>query len=97
MFYYQRFIYVKASGSAFRIIFCGSLYFYLDFGYNVNRMPYEMEVSMSMGFGMDGRALAVQKADYAVRVYEKVGFKTVDENDEEYIWKSYIATRESKG
>ena len=30
-------------------------------------------------------SLAVQKANYAVRMYEKVGFKTVDENDEEYI------------
>lgn len=56
-----------------------------------------MEVFISMGFGMGGRSLAVQKADYAVRVYGKVGFKTMDENDEEYIWKSYIATRESKG
>ena len=30
-------------------------------------------------------SLAVQKANYAVKMYEKVGFKTVDENDEEYI------------
>ena len=30
-------------------------------------------------------SLAVQKKNYAVRMYEKVGFKTVDENDEEYI------------
>ncbi len=30
-------------------------------------------------------SLAVQKANYAVRMYEKVGFKTVDENEEEYI------------
>ena len=30
-------------------------------------------------------SLAVQKANYAVRMYEKVGFRTVDENDEEYI------------
>ncbi len=29
--------------------------------------------------------LAVQKANYAVRMYENVGFKTVDANDEEYI------------
>lgn len=33
-----------------------------------------------------GRAsLAVQKANYAVRMYKKVGFEIVDENDEEYI------------
>ena len=30
-------------------------------------------------------SLAVQKANYAVRMYEKVGFRTVDKNDEEYI------------
>ena len=30
-------------------------------------------------------SLAVQKANYAVRMYEKVGFRTVDENDEEFI------------
>ena len=30
-------------------------------------------------------SLAVQKANYAVRMYKKVGFKTVDENSEEYI------------
>ena len=29
--------------------------------------------------------IVVQKANYAVRMYENVGFKTVDENDEEYI------------
>lgn len=30
-------------------------------------------------------SLAVQKANYAVRMYQKVGFEIVDENDEEYI------------
>lgn len=30
-------------------------------------------------------SLAVQKANYAVRMYRKAGFKTVDENSEEYI------------
>lgn len=30
-------------------------------------------------------SLAVQKANYAVRMYLSVGFETVDENDEEYI------------
>ncbi len=35
--------------------------------------------------GYKRTSLAVQKANYAVRMYEKVGFKTVDENDEEYI------------
>ena len=35
--------------------------------------------------GYTRASLAVQKANYAVKMYEKVGFKTVDENDEEYI------------
>lgn len=30
-------------------------------------------------------SLAVQKANYAVKMYKKVGFEIVDENDEEYI------------
>ena len=30
-------------------------------------------------------SLAVQKANYAVRLYEKLGFRGVDENSEEYI------------
>lgn len=35
--------------------------------------------------GFKKASLAVQKANYAVRMYEKVGFKTVDENEEEFI------------
>lgn len=30
-------------------------------------------------------SLAVQKANYAVRMYRKVGFQAIDENEEEYI------------
>ena len=35
--------------------------------------------------GFQKASLAVQKANYAVRMYEKVGFHIVDENEEEYI------------
>ncbi len=35
--------------------------------------------------GYQKASLAVQKANYAVRMYEAVGFQTVDENEEEYI------------
>ena len=35
--------------------------------------------------GYKQASLAVQKANYAVRMYRKAGFKTVDENAEEYI------------
>lgn len=30
-------------------------------------------------------SLAVQKANYALRMYKKVGFEIIDENDEEYV------------
>ena len=35
--------------------------------------------------GWKRASLAVQKANYAVRMYENVGFRTVDENTEEFI------------
>lgn len=35
--------------------------------------------------GYKQASLAVQKANYAVRMYQNVGFETVDENEEEYI------------
>ena len=35
--------------------------------------------------GYEKASLAVQKANYAVRMYEKIGFRTVGENTEEYI------------
>lgn len=35
--------------------------------------------------GYQKASLAVQKANYAVSMYRKVGFETVDENEEEFI------------
>ena len=35
--------------------------------------------------GYEQASLSVQKANYAVNMYRKVGFETVDENEEEYI------------
>ena len=35
--------------------------------------------------GYKQASLAVQKANYAVRMYQKTGFEIVDENGEEYI------------
>ena len=35
--------------------------------------------------GYERASLSVQKANYAVRMYRKAGFITIDENDEEYI------------
>ena len=35
--------------------------------------------------GFKRASLAVQKANYAVKLYKRVGFRTVDENEQEYI------------
>jgi ribosomal protein S18 acetylase RimI-like enzyme len=35
--------------------------------------------------GYERASLAVQKSNYAVKMYKNVGFKTIDENAEEYI------------
>jgi ribosomal protein S18 acetylase RimI-like enzyme len=35
--------------------------------------------------GYEKTSLAVQKANYAVKMYKNVGFEIIDENDEEYI------------
>ena len=35
--------------------------------------------------GYERVSLAVQKANYAVRMYERAGFRTISENEEEYI------------
>ena len=42
-------------------------------------------LNLLRGQGYKKASLAVQKANYAVRMYESVGFQTVGENDEEYI------------
>lgn len=48
------------------------------------RLMKEM-LSLLKEKGYKQASLAVQKANYAVRMYKKAGFKTVDENDEEFI------------
>lgn len=35
--------------------------------------------------GYQQASLAVQKANYAVKMYERIGFRTVNENEQEYI------------
>ena len=52
-------------------------------GIGTTMMIRMLELLKSQGW--QKASLAVQKANYAVRMYEAVGFKTVDENDEEYI------------
>ena len=40
--------------------------------------------------GYQQASLAVQKENYAVKLYKKVGFEIVDENEEEYIMVYYL-------
>lgn len=40
--------------------------------------------------GYKKASLAVQKKNYAVKMYKKLGFKIIDENDEEYIMENYL-------
>lgn len=47
--------------------------------------------------GYKQASLAVQKANYAVRMYKKVGFETVDENETEYIMKCELIKSTNEG
>lgn len=47
-------------------------------------MMYKM-LDILKDAGYEHCSLAVQKANYAVKMYRKVGFEVVSENDEEYI------------
>ena len=52
-------------------------------GYGTKLMLSMLDLLRSKGYKR--ASLAVQKANYAVRMYEKVGFVTVDQNEEEFI------------
>ena len=52
-------------------------------GIGTELMKKMLEVLKNAGFSR--ASLAVQKANYAVKMYRKVGFKIADENEEEYI------------
>ena len=52
-------------------------------GIGTRLMDKMLERLMQQGFSQ--ASLAVQKANYAVKLYEKAGFKTVAENNEEYV------------
>ena len=52
-------------------------------GYGTELMRQMLELLRKQGCGK--ASLAVQKANYAVRMYKKLGFRTTDENAEEYI------------
>lgn len=56
---------------------------YRGFGIGTNLMKEILHILKDRGYKQ--ASLAVQKANYAVRMYQKIGFEIVDENEEEYI------------
>jgi len=56
---------------------------YRNFGIGTKLMTTMLSELRSRGYKKT--SLAVQKANYAVMMYKKVGFSVVDENEEEYI------------
>ena len=56
---------------------------YRNFGIGTALMKQMLELLRQSGYKQ--ASLAVQKANYAVKMYRNVGFEIVDENDEEYI------------
>lgn len=56
---------------------------YRGLGIGTELMRKMLDVLRESGYGK--ASLAVQKANYAVKMYKKVGFEVVGENDEEYI------------
>ena len=56
---------------------------YRGFGIGTELMKEMLRILKDRGY--EQASLAVQKANYAVRMYQKTGFEIVDENEEEYI------------
>lgn len=56
---------------------------YRNFGIGTQLMITMLDELKKRGY--ERTSLAVQKANYAVRMYKKVGFNIIDENGEEYI------------
>ena len=56
---------------------------YRGFGIGTNLMKKMLRILKDRGYKQ--ASLAVQKTNYAVRMYQKTGFEIVGENEEEYI------------
>ena len=54
-------------------------------GKGIGTMMMRQMLQLLKSQGYKKASLAVQKENYAVKMYEKAGFKTVKENDEEFI------------
>lgn len=57
-------------------------------GIGTEMMKRMLEVLRSRGY--EQASLAVQKANYAVKMYRRVGFEIVDENEQEYIMVNHL-------
>lgn len=56
---------------------------YRGLGIGTEMMKKMLSILKDCGYKQT--SLAVQKANYAVKMYQKVGFEIIDENEEEYI------------
>lgn len=54
-------------------------------GYGIGTMLMQRMLEALKYDGYKQASLSVQKSNYAVKLYQKVGFEIFDENDEEYI------------
>lgn len=54
-------------------------------GFGIGTAMMKQMLTELKGRGYKKTSLAVQKANYAVKMYKNVGFEIVDENEEEYI------------
>jgi ribosomal protein S18 acetylase RimI-like enzyme len=59
-------------------------------GCGIGTALMEQMLSSLKKMGYKKTSLAVQKANYALKMYLKVGFKIVDENEEEFIMINYL-------
>lgn len=59
-------------------------------GYGIGTALMKRMLSELKEKGYAKASLAVQKANYAVKMYQNVGFEIIDENEEEYIMVHYL-------
>lgn len=61
---------------------------YRKLGIGTALMKRILDVLTEKGYSQT--SLAVQKANYALKMYQSVGYEIVDENEEEYIMINYL-------
>ena len=61
---------------------------YRGHGIGTEMMKKMLDILRACGY--EKASLAVQKANYAVKMYHNVGFEIVDENEEEYIMVNHL-------